>query len=250
MKKIIYTTNKVRTENYFKKFNRIKLLKSLIGNNPIILDIGANKGQSTEEFLKNFKKPKIHCFEPQDQSINILRKKFKNNNKVIINQSAIHNLKKKVKFYYHDFISPNTSGLSGLYKLNTKSQDSINLKNLKKEHKKKYVNQLNKFYILKTSTMKDYIIKNKINNIDLVKIDTQGNEDNILKGFGKYLKKIKIIVLEIMLYDIYSKKLSFFDIEKILRPYGFELYDISHISKNPLNGRTDWVDVVYKRSNS
>ncbi len=95
MKKIIYTTNKVRTENYFKKFNRIKLLKSLIGNNPIILDIGANKGQSTEEFLKNFKKPKIHCFEPQDQSINILRKKFKNNNKVIINQSAIHNLKKK-----------------------------------------------------------------------------------------------------------------------------------------------------------
>ena len=35
------------------------------------------------------------------------------------------------------------------------------------------------------------------------------------------------------------------DIEKYLIPAGFQLYDISHISKNPMNGRTDWVDVIY-----
>lgn len=27
-----------------------------------------------------------------------------------------------------------------------------------------------------------------------------------------------------------------------------KLYDISHISKNPMNGRTDWVDVIYVNS--
>ena len=48
-----------------------------------------------------------------------------------------------------------------------------------------------------------------------------------------------------MLYDLYEKKLSFFEIEKILRDYKFELYDILHISKNPKNFRTDWVDAVY-----
>ena len=38
---------------------------------------------------------------------------------------------------------------------------------------------------------------------------------------------------------------QFFDIEKYLIPAGFKLYDISHISKNPMNGRTDWVDIRY-----
>ena len=28
-------------------------------------------------------------------------------------------------------------------------------------------------------------------------------------------------------------------------PHNFKLYDISHIAKNPMNGRTDWIDVIY-----
>jgi hypothetical protein len=39
------------------------------------------------------------------------------------------------------------------------------------------------------------------------------------------------------------------DIEKILLPAGFELYSISHISQNPMNGRTDWLDVIYVNKN-
>ena len=48
-----------------------------------------------------------------------------------------------------------------------------------------------------------------------------------------------------MFYDYYERSLSFFDIERFLIPAGFRLYDINHISKNPMNGRTDWVDVIY-----
>ena len=32
-------------------------------------------------------------------------------------------------------------------------------------------------------------------------------------------------------------------------PAGFHLYDINYISKNPMNGRTDWVDVIYVNKN-
>jgi hypothetical protein len=48
-----------------------------------------------------------------------------------------------------------------------------------------------------------------------------------------------------MFYDFSESSLSFSDIEKYLLPAGFKLYDISHISKNPMNGRTDWVDMIY-----
>jgi hypothetical protein len=48
-----------------------------------------------------------------------------------------------------------------------------------------------------------------------------------------------------MFYDYYERSLSFSDLEKYLIPSGFALYDISHIAKNSMNGRTDWVDVIY-----
>jgi hypothetical protein len=53
------------------------------------------------------------------------------------------------------------------------------------------------------------------------------------------------VLTELMFYDYYERSLSFSDIEKYLLPAGFTLYDINHISKNPMNGRTDWVDVIY-----
>jgi len=31
--------------------------------------------------------------------------------------------------------------------------------------------------------------------------------------------------------------------------YRFELFDIGHVSKNPMTGRTDWVDVIYRNTN-
>lgn len=55
---------------------------------------------------------------------------------------------------------------------------------------------------------------------------------------------------EISFYDFYEKEVSFYDIERIVLPAGFRLWDISHISKNPMNGRTDWVDVIYNRRRS
>jgi len=54
-----------------------------------------------------------------------------------------------------------------------------------------------------------------------------------------------VVLTELMFFDYYEKSLSFSDIERFLLPAGFHLYDISHISKNPMNGRTDWVDVIY-----
>ena len=64
-------------------------------------------------------------------------------------------------------------------------------------------------------------------------------------GLGNRLSDIDLVITELMFYDYYERSLSFSDIEKYLLPSGFKLYDISHISKNPMNGRTDWVDIVY-----
>ena len=93
----------------------------------------------------------------------------------------------------------------------------------------------------------DEYIKNdkNINQIDLLKIDTQGYELEILEGLGTELNKVRILITELMFYDYYEKSLSFYELESILRPFNFSLYDINHVAKNPMNGRTDWIDVIY-----
>ena len=80
-------------------------------------------------------------------------------------------------------------------------------------------------------------------------MDTQGHEPEVLKGLGERLKNVSVVFTELMFYDLYERSLSFSDIEQFLIPAGFELFDISHVSKNPMNGRTDWVDVIYVNRN-
>jgi hypothetical protein len=89
------------------------------------------------------------------------------------------------------------------------------------------------------------MVSHEIDRINLLKIDTQGHEPEVLSGLGKRLEDVDVVVTELMFYDYYNRSLSFTDIEKYLMPAGFQLYDISHIAKNPMNGRTDWVDVIY-----
>ena len=99
--------------------------------------------------------------------------------------------------------------------------------------------------IILISYRKNYAINWNINHINLLKIDTQGFEPDVIEGLEGKLSKVDVVISELMFYDFYEKSVSFFDIEKFLIPAGFHLYDISHISKNPMNGRTDWVDVIY-----
>ena len=141
-------------------------------------------------------------------------------------------------------------------KINIESSDSIHLQNLRSSKGAKakidaYKLDINHQRIVNVSRMDDYMKELDINSIDLVKIDTQGHEPEVLDGFGDKLKEVKVVIAELMFYDYYERSLTFSDLEKFLIPSGFQLYDINHIAKNPMNGRTDWVDVIYlNRSNS
>ena len=56
-------------------------------------------------------------------------------------------------------------------------------------------------------TLDEYCKKNNIGNIDILKIDTQGYEDKVLKGCSELIKneKINLIQVELIFADIYEK---------------------------------------------
>ena len=87
-----------------------------------------------------------------------------------------------------------------------------------------------------------------MNKIDILKIDTQGTEDQVLEGANNSLKNklIRNIETEICFSNQYEKKLSFYEIEKNLFPNNYRLYGISNEGfRNLKEGFIFFMDVIY-----
>ncbi len=96
-------------------------------------------------------------------------------------------------------------------------------------------------------TLDKFVKKEKITTIDVLKLDTEGNELNILKGAKNTQKKTKIIYLEIL-----SKK-KFFDIKsnlikKILRNNNFDLLYDKKISSSTWFTDIKTHDLIFLRN--
>lgn len=246
-----YPSNQERTAEYVKKFDREKTIKYLIKNShPFILDVGANVGSSLDEFKSWWPNAVVHSFEPQEECWESLRRRVAKfpEGSAVANLCAVGNIAtKQATFYSHNL----NSTVSGFNKINMESIDSIDLNNLVEaapnmlDHYKESLNHERTVEIIR---LDDYLNSLRRTRVDLLKIDTQGFEPQVLEGLGSRLADIDVVITELMFYDYYERSLSFSDIERFLLPAGFHLYDISHIAKNPMNGRTDWVDVIYINS--
>ena len=60
--------------NFEKEYKLVNLCKKKF---PIIVDIGANRGESIKNFLRYNKNIKIFSFEPKKKSFNYIKKKYK-----------------------------------------------------------------------------------------------------------------------------------------------------------------------------
>lgn len=214
------------------------LLKTKINENPIIFDVGGNKGQSVTKYKKIFKNPIIHTFEPIKSQFNIIYEKFKNDKNVKLNNYALGEIVGEKDF--------NISAQTGASSFNKINQNSKWIEVRSKEYK----TTINKFVSttkVKIFTLDDYFLNNNIDKIDLLKIDTQGYEDKVLQGSINTLKKnkIKAVVTELMFDNVYDKYLTFSDIEKFLLPNNFRMVGI-YLSSNSLFGNlTFFADILY-----
>lgn len=87
--------------------------------------------------------------------------------------------------------------------------------------------QIKCYYLLKKSY--NYVIDNNIHNIDFLKIDTEGYELNVLKGFDHFLENINIIQFE---YGgtFLDNNVKLIDVIHYLERNGF--YKFSYLTNN------------------
>lgn len=235
--------SKYRNKEFKEKFSRDRLLQHIIENNePIIFDIGAHHGESAIYFKKLFPAATIYSFEPDPQSYSILSSKD-------ISNVSYYNLAISDKDGTQVFYRQEISHTNSLLKINLNSKDSIAITKAATEKDVHFLERFNDEAYVDTVQLDSFVKEHSITKIDILKIDVQGAERLVLAGGISALAHTRVIVLEISFYDYYEQNTTFLDIETILVPLNFRLFSISEISNNPMNGRTDWVEVVYLNEN-
>lgn len=89
----------------------------------------------------------------------------------------------------------------------------------------------NRFEIDRTITIEadsidNLLQKENVEEIDFIKIDTQGSELDILKGATKYFESLIGIEVEVEFIELYQKQPLFSEVNKFIESKGFSLIDL------------------------
>ena len=203
--------------DFFYKRKILKVLKKLLNDDKkVIFDVGGHNGESILLFNKNFNLLKTYSFEPLEN--NFL--KLKINTKKIAKKITYFNCalgeKKEIRII-KEMIETSSSTLNDI------NENSKYFKKKKfflgvKEKKKMFVEK--KVFVDKAINI---IKKFKIDKIDLLKIDTEGYELNVIKGFGSKIDLVKVVIFEHHFDLMIKKNYNYGDINRYLINNGFHL---------------------------
>ena len=202
----------------FDFFHKKKIINFLKKNNNYkfntILDIGGHKGESVELFLKHLNVNKIISFEASPLNykilkfnLNKLKKKYKKT-EILIENFAVGNERKSLRI--NQFVESSSSTLKHI-------NNNSNYYKKKYSFLKKNIDG-NLFHEIdvKMILLYDYLVEKNINNIDFLKIDTEGYEYETILGLRNKLKNVKLIFFEHHYDNMILKNYKFRDIHRIL----------------------------------
>lgn len=154
----------------------LKKLKKF--NIKVVFDVGANLGDWTKKAVGELKNPTVYTFEISSSAFSQLTILFSNSSNIILNKIGLSDKEGSVK--YKDY---GTNSIVNTLVLESNFHDEGNPPEIK--------NTI-------VTTGDKYCNKNLIDEIDILKIDVEGAEDQVLKGFHQKLEegKIKIIQFE------------------------------------------------------
>lgn len=200
-----------------------------------ILDVGANKGQSIDFFLKINSNAEIDAFEPNKKLFVYLQNKYKGLKNIKLHNFGVSNIQGELVF--HENILDETSTFEEL------NPDS---KYLEKKAKVLGVTKESIIvdrYKVPVIRLADFLEENKDRKYDVLKIDVEGHELPCLQGL--FLKEeqvlpISFIQLESHNDDMYLSNNLHQDIENLLNKNGFEkVAEIKH-------GFGDFTEIIYE----
>lgn len=152
---------------------------SIVGENQVIFDIGANFGYygMLAAKLKNRDSPKVYFFEPNPHLIFYINKTLSINwlhEQSIVENLAISDHKGRLEFnILKDYIS--SSSLHSLEYLNSYVHNKMHIES-------------NETIKVNTTSLDDYCLENNLPTVDVIKMDIEGYEEKAYAGMSRIVQ--------------------------------------------------------------
>lgn len=185
--------------------NETKLVRKLCRNESVFFDIGANVGYYSLIAAKTNPNNRIYAFEPVSRTYERAAANIKLNQ---LNNVFLH---KKI-----------ISNHSGVASINVGNENNWGMSSLV-QHDQLSGNSEQ----VESITLDNFVKEQKINRLDLVKIDVEGFEMNVLEGMNDTLNLFKpIILIEILDHNLEANGHKPSDIYNFLWEKGYHSYKI------------------------
>jgi FkbM family methyltransferase len=172
-------------------------------------DVGANIGYYSILGCKVNPDLKVWAFEPSKGAMYYMGENVEINDlqeRIIVEALALSDVCGEIDFYeMRNLKFPKIYNLSGEHNIGTK-KEKISYKTT-----------------VESITLDDYVNRKSIPDIDLIKLDTEGAENLILRGAGKTLRSHEPVIICETLFNKIEKEL-----ESIMRNYDYEFYNHTH----------------------
>ena len=190
---------------------------------PLILDVGANVGQSVARFKQAFPSSIIHSFEPGPDTFQKLSQNVSGRNGVSAWNFAVGSTVCRQMF------PENTnSDMSSFLELSTTGWGEVTKESM-----------------VEVTTIDRFLGDHQIANVDILKSDTQGYELEVFKGAETALRnnQIGLVYFEFIFSDMYKRLPSFDEVFRYLIDRDFSLVSIYELHyQNRLAG---WCDALF-----
>lgn len=180
----------------------------------LIFDVGANKGQSCLPYQQAFPKARIHAFEPVPESFELLCQRIEEGSEGKSDRIVAHNLA--------------LSDRAGSLTFTRMGHSTIN-----RVARAGYVGSTQE---VEAITLAAFCVAQGIEQIDLLKIDTEGHDLAVLRGCGDMLPRISFIQCEASANQYNTFHNAFTEIFDFLSKRNFYLFGIQGLTYEPANG--------------
>jgi len=196
----------------------------------IILDIGANRGQTASKYRSIFPSAYIHCFEPSPDAYKILSNNVSKDPKISVYQLGISDTSGRRKFFVNNFDDTNS--------LLPRPKSS-------RRYYPSFAGPKTEIDIDVTS-IDQFLKLSGIQQVHIIKLDIQGGELMALHGAEQLLQRgdVPIIYTEIMFVPHYEDCALFFELCRYLSNFSYTLYDVYNL-KRAGNGQLRYGDAIF-----
>jgi FkbM family methyltransferase len=157
---------------------------------PLVFDIGANKGQTIEKMLDIFPKCRLRAFEPDAELASKLKEKYATSI-IEIESLAFGSNPGQIQFIQYE-----NNELNSFLELTRNPSNPFSAVKVKSQK------------MVQVDTVDNYCRANGIQAVDILKVDTQGFDLEVLKGAEALLatKAISVVLVEVNFMLLYKSQ--------------------------------------------